>query len=122
MPDEMKWTPGPWRISAFELRAGSETRWIMAADDFSVACVESRDGEENDANAHLIAAAPELYAALEAIDRYWAEGNFSRQPGLWNPMRAALAKARGEQPRSTAKTGNAGNARALGDEEVGDAR
>lgn len=49
-----------------------------------------------EANANLIAAAPELYEALEAINDYWESGNFSRRKDLWDNMRSALAKARGE--------------------------
>ncbi len=54
------------------------------------------------ANGDLIAAAPELYAALEQITQ-WAGGmDAERLPAPWPEMvhqaQAALAKARGEQP------------------------
>ena len=52
----------------------------------------------NKQNAHLIAAAPELYAALESA-RAWADF-CGAQAGLQNildEIDAALAKARGEQ-------------------------
>lgn len=53
-------------------------------------------GEEpSDADQVLIAAAPDLLAALEAINAHWEAGNFSRQPHLWEPMKAAIAKAKG---------------------------
>lgn len=51
---------------------------------------------ERVANARLIAAAPDLLEALEAINAHWESGNFSRNPDLWEPMRAAIAKAKGE--------------------------
>lgn len=58
----------------------------------------------DEADAHLIAAAPELYAALESINRLTSPGNrtlddFIRDCGLaCDIARAALAKARGEKP------------------------
>jgi len=58
--------------------------------------------EEVRANAHLIAAAPELYIALLAIEEYilqeagYGERTFNR--ALQNAALAALAKARGEMP------------------------
>lgn len=65
-------TPGPWRVSDFERRAGGVTRHVMGADDFAVAYLDGRSAEEHEANARLIAAAPEMLAALkeqhEAID------------------------------------------------------
>lgn len=59
--------------------------------------------EEMFANAHLIAAAPELYEALEELQNI-VSGLLSGEMGLKDidsftnqPARAALAKARGEQ-------------------------
>lgn len=39
---------------------------VMGADDYSVAYVSGRSEAEHDADAALIAAAPEMYEALEA--------------------------------------------------------
>ena len=50
-------------------------------------------------NAHLIAAAPDLLEALEALEAIndGVEGdNISMPEWLWNDVHAALAKARGE--------------------------
>ena len=47
--------------------------------------------DELKANAHLIAAAPELYEALERVVRI-----SDRDHVAWNEAKAALAKARGE--------------------------
>jgi hypothetical protein len=47
-------------------------------------------------NAHLIAAAPELYEALERVcDTYGFDS--STDSSIWQEAFAALAKARGEQ-------------------------
>ena len=64
MTSKTKFTPGPWRVS-YERNVMT----INAAD-------KSLMGDEtyypwvpdNDADWHLIAAAPDLYAALEAIE------------------------------------------------------
>lgn len=46
-----------------------------------------------DRDLNLIAAAPDLLAALTAINEYWESGNFTRKDSLWNPMKAAIKKA-----------------------------
>lgn len=102
-----RWTPGPppWKPERW-----TKERWgtwdadvIKSADGHTIAMVVRHEpGVEDEQltdNAHLLAAAPELYEALfdllEAIytlsSPTWA---------FWHPMRkkaaAALAKARGE--------------------------
>ena len=104
---ETKFTRGPW---AEHGRGGCECGQIFGPDGNSVIaivqgpmhlgldgpdCVPSRQGQQ--ANARLIAAAPELYETLEelvhevetygGVDTHWL---------LLNNAHAALAKARGE--------------------------
>lgn len=89
----MKHTPGPWKA----VRPGEFCdHWEIVSDDefaWNIACawkniVDDPDGE---ANARLIAAAPELLAALESI-----ENDCGHIPGLiWEMRNAAIAKARG---------------------------
>lgn len=61
-----KYTPGPWVA-----RAARELGWLIFADDDEV--VESLDSRErygtihSEADAHLIAAAPDLLEALEQV-------------------------------------------------------
>lgn len=53
---------------------------------------------EQDANARLIAAAPDLYTALEGMERLFAiNGEGLMRGKIANEIRAALAKARGEK-------------------------
>ena len=105
-----KHTPGPWSIFTDEKHkhnAGIE------ADGFSIICigypdetlamdvsgVHGRTEEETQANARLIAAAPDLLEALEAImgsDVF--EWNGSAAFWLQDKVRASIAKAKGEQP------------------------
>lgn len=47
-------TATPWRISQFEIVAKGKARVIMGADGFSVAYINERTEEENNAIAELI--------------------------------------------------------------------
>ena len=102
---ERKWTPGPWVTDGFGgiLAYGScdtidcsVLGRIATAEDVFDTDSEGRNwwaGGDKKANAHLIAAAPELYKALE-MAALWldVDGRFDLQV-----INAALAKARGEE-------------------------
>jgi hypothetical protein len=88
-------TPGPWFYEGQNIRNG---------DGLDVATVDSERSTERctsdriplkewTANTHLIAAAPDLLAALEAVDGYWAGGDAPEE--LAAQIRAAIAKAEG---------------------------
>jgi len=69
--EQLTHTPGPWRISTLDARTVGPERDLTAHGTTvtqlqAVARVTER-GIESDANARLIAAAPELLAALKAI-------------------------------------------------------
>ncbi len=94
-----KWTPGPWSyVPAEELSHDAPGFHVVVAlggiiggeADDPVWVIEDATNIAGEANAHLIAAAPDLYAALEAVvaiaDRRTVE---------FDAARAALAKARG---------------------------
>jgi hypothetical protein len=94
-----KHTPGPWRVEAVDAEGTLVYHRVMSAG-YRVAGVYTIRGgrglsrEESDANAHLIAAAPEMLAALEGIL------NIGHTPDTWEVAhrigRAAIAKAKGE--------------------------
>lgn len=95
MPIETKWTPGPWEnLKTYGYTAvGSKT---LIARVFSEAF---RDLENEQANANLIKAAPDLYEAthgmLEAIELYGADSQQffdARDFAI-----ATMASARGEK-------------------------
>jgi hypothetical protein len=109
MKTEPKWTPGPWRNGdpknlmspghVMAKRDGWSSGYLVAA------CCGASDSSdrglrfEQIANADLIAAAPDLYAALDAMLRCEAEGGDLEDLRRVNAAaEAALAKARGEQP------------------------
>ena len=88
-----KHTPGPWRV----------------VDSWNDYMVESQNGEEiiwqdgphntptiNEANARLIAAAPDLLEALENLADYIDERAGDNECRPLENARAAIAKAKGE--------------------------
>lgn len=93
-----KFTPGPWSV------AGKEYGWdhfaaVVTPTGIVANChiaSLSRSHEQTAADAHLIAAAPELYEALEALMADWPADHL---PARDTCVKAAiaLAKARGEQ-------------------------
>jgi len=60
------WTPGPWRYSG-HTDNGDESGWLVQVAERRAICVEGRSAAEADANARLIAGAPEMAEALEAL-------------------------------------------------------
>lgn len=96
MQNETKFTPGPW----FTKREGWSTVYVEARIDGGMiqevaACGPTDAGQDQQqANARLIAAAPDLYEALE-IAREYALFVSAETDDLAR-IDAALAKARGE--------------------------
>jgi len=89
-------TPGPWHVSGF-------SDDIRAADEVLVgsAWLVDNDEERKQANARLIAAAPELLAACEVLVEE-ATGPNGPEPTTWTQMiakqaREIIMKARGEK-------------------------
>lgn len=90
-----KWTLGPWRLDA-EWGRGAIVSEVITNNESGTDIVCTFDeadmpADEVDANAHLIAAAPELYEALSDARRVVA-------PEFRPRIDALLAKARGETP------------------------
>jgi hypothetical protein len=94
-------TPGPWEVST--KRGLNITAKTRGGADFALAAVwTTLTGEAADANARLIAAAPDLLAACEAAlpAIRWGlahqGGNYSQYEAVEQVIVAAIAKARGE--------------------------
>lgn len=97
---DTKFTPGPWRYTK---AAPSGDRGIHAEGTgiFAEAYADIRHAGENnaaeaEANAHLIAAGPDMYAALNGLLNEPTNAPDYLPSRLWDAARAALAKARGE--------------------------
>ena len=93
------WTPGPWAWHSRKHDDGRNDGSVLAdVESGRARCIckapQHEKGNQWEANANLIAAAPDLYEALADLV-YAHEG----QPG-WGAARGALAKARGEGAES----------------------
>lgn len=112
-----KFTPGPWAIDWYECVASSsdakelkhegvktgDVFWRMPKSIGPITAEHSHWGglmlDVEAADAHLVAAAPDLYEALERTLSWLAGyqgGACLRPDGPYDQARAALAKARGE--------------------------
>jgi hypothetical protein len=92
-----KWTQGPWQRSGWSVLCQSHTVVCNILPWDSSGC-----REEDSANAHLIAAAPELYEALrvsvEVLEKTANDTLIGRNAA--ESGRTVLAKARGEVQES----------------------
>ena len=95
-----KHTPGPWvavRWSDDEVEAYG---WSFSAGGhlLPLSDLETDNPDECDANARLIASAPDLLAVLQELEesaRYW--GEYDVPLGIVDRISAAIAKATGEK-------------------------
>jgi hypothetical protein len=98
---EPKWTKGPWRANKNRAITAGDATIGNACQSFGVTANGSFHVTEKDAeaNANLIAAAPDLYKALDRCLNFIAntESEMGETLESGDVARAALAKARGEQ-------------------------
>lgn len=108
---DTKFTPGPWCACQKRTIHGDG---ITIDADYSISAMQNKipwyglatvitstEGgdrdEEGEANAHLIAAAPDMYEALESfVDFFSCVKDTKSVPEIWESAKNALAKARGE--------------------------
>ncbi len=102
MQNETKHTRGPWKLLCEH--SGENRKWIVTGkdSDFTNAYIHTPSDElrgEYLANALLIAAAPEMLAALEEVinDQNLFVGDFQHDEVVLSKARAAIAKAKGTQ-------------------------
>jgi hypothetical protein len=95
-------TPGPWKLEQIanqEVDISGKCGTFLGLNPGSGAPfrLDADDHAEFVANAHLIAAAPNLYAALELLYHH-ATLYMEVAGNVMQDVLSALAKARGEQP------------------------
>jgi hypothetical protein len=92
-----KHTPGPWQYSTKITASENHRGFSIRAARWSISDVQPIDveGEEGEANARLIAAAPDLLEACRAVSAHYS-ASLDYQPAFVTLARAALAKATGE--------------------------
>ena len=92
---QVKHTPGPWRLVWWGNEAYPYPLSILAENDGAWI---ARDGHvSSDANARLIAAAPDMLEALRGMLRLAEAANVSERI-ICHEARAAIARATGEKP------------------------
>lgn len=102
MSDQLKFTPGPWRIgnlASWDGYTGKPYRNVWAGDDDnpsvegpSRVIARAIESDDVDANARLIAAAPDLLAACMAVFR---NGEAMIRRDVLDGLRDAIEKATG---------------------------
>jgi hypothetical protein len=94
-----KWTPGPWSVEHVKDDGAIYIAHPKTECNVTTICNIIDDTEEDFSNAHIIAAAPELYDALNGLYKLlWDASDGKRVWTLASQDRAlkALKKARGD--------------------------
>ena len=111
MNNKTQFTPGPWQVNDSTENDDDTTLTIFApADEVEIATMSAYENgcecfSEIRENAHLIAAAPAMYEALQDIESYTELGLNSDEPKHWEAslqdilgiVRDALAQAEGNR-------------------------
>ncbi len=107
---EPPYTPGPWQAVAsqpvrctqcYSIRADPPLgpgRLIATTRTYTASPTTGQYPPEHEANARLLAAAPELLAALKRLLRETSYGTQPCDSQTINSARAAIAKAEGKRP------------------------
>jgi len=93
---ETKFTPGPWEWDGdvWDYDYAEEAPWLIGKDNQII--IKGEIDCANKANAHLIAAAPDLYEAIKELLYALQDDDNWRTSGVYEDAENALAKARGE--------------------------
>jgi len=86
-------TPGPWRTASYD----QGLTWKVETVDGrkAVASYIAGLGKTDEANARLIAAAPDLLAIAKALDAWWSALPPGVHDDLWSRTIDVLAKVEG---------------------------
>ena len=87
------WTPGPWRVAQEEPDA-----WVTMSDGHTFSVGDTLYHPATKANAHLIAAAPDLLAACEMVLKKLPDGFANSYLSLKTQLQNAIAKANPPAP------------------------
>ena len=97
---EPKWTPGPWKFQVrFADQFGCQIDIRRSKGKIVFTFVSHLQPSSARSTAHLIAAAPDLYEALQRIVKWMDAQGYNalyQDDTALKDARAALAKARGE--------------------------
>lgn len=96
-PNTCGHTPGPWQVDDGEITASGFVLGLVYGTD-DCPCSEDETREECQANAHLIAAAPQLLQACQKFVQWLNEGQPRQTQNVLSDAERAIAKATGGQP------------------------
>lgn len=82
-----KHTPGPWSVQSYQIYADKGTQYGYRLID----CVRGRTQDELEANMALIAAAPELLAAVQGLILAYAIGDDAMDEAIGEAIVASKA-------------------------------
>ena len=93
----MAHTPGPWKVSYYAATRKPAHRWTVGGYEWvepygATVCEMSGNPERAEANAHLIAAAPDLLAALKALVEQYGDPKYMPDAPGWAEARAAIER------------------------------
>lgn len=99
-----KFTPGKWEVPAGSkiVRIGGIVLEMVADCD-----IKYRNAEENEANANLIAAAPDMYEALKKVEQYGNDrflSQFSNMDELVTELKFLAGKAKAALAKANPQT------------------
>jgi hypothetical protein len=86
-------TPGPWVQDRYGSLVGSDSKQVVV---WGLGIAHGQRNATAEANARLIAAAPELLEALKSIVGWIEEGGYGAEATIERCARAAMAKAEGK--------------------------
>jgi len=106
-----KHTPGPWEAVAATAPEGAFSYWLCSPSCGAVGYWCGHKSNHTEADANLIAAAPDMLEALIRLDAFWLEAHPAGPNGdpsykgfavlsddtleIWRGVRAAISKAKG---------------------------
>jgi len=99
---ETKFTKGNWSIDDTRVNGKHvESSWCVSVDGCSLATVTSgptfgTTDSTQKANAHLIAAAPDMYKLLNELNEHMNSDSCANSDEWIDDIKSLLAKARGE--------------------------
>ena len=90
-------TPGPWEANATAIETTASPAVVIAHVVSDEVWAGASDPREREANQHLIASAPDLLEACEAVKRHGLKGKMPDGRWAFDLLGPAIAKAKGHE-------------------------
>lgn len=90
-------TNGPWIVTDYPDAYGNPIYNVMTADEYTY-ITRGLNTMHGKANAHIIAAAPEMLATLEEVQAWLKGGDITPDTIMLHIIAEAIKKAKGQTP------------------------